>query len=87
MLAPPDVPRDQATGWHVPPRDAHALADALAEALALTDDARHAIGARAIASITDRFTAETMKRLTLEIYDDLLGTDLAGRLGAPQRNA
>ena len=40
VLAPPQVPRDQATGWHVPPRDAGALADALAEALALTDAAR-----------------------------------------------
>ena len=79
MLAPPQVSRDQATGWHVPPRDADALAEALAEALSLTDAARGAIGERAIASIAARFTAETMKRLTLEVYDELLGTDLARR--------
>ena len=44
VLAPPQVPRDQATGWHVPPRDASALAEALAEALSLTDAARDAMG-------------------------------------------
>jgi glycosyltransferase involved in cell wall biosynthesis len=87
VLAPPQVPRNEATGWHVPPRDAQALADALAEALALTDDARRAMSVRAIASIAARFTSETMKRLTLEVYDDLLGSDLAGRLAQPQRNA
>jgi glycosyltransferase involved in cell wall biosynthesis len=87
VLAPPRVPRDEATGWHVPPRDAHALADALTEALTLTDDARRAMGARAITSIAARFTSETMKRLTLEVYDDLLGTDLAGRFDQRQRNA
>ncbi len=80
VLAPPQVPRDRATGWHVPPRDVAALAEALAEALALTDDARGAMGERAIASIAARFTAETMKRHTLEVYDGLLGTDLARRL-------
>jgi len=79
VLAPPQVPRDQATGWHVPPRDASALADALAEALSLTDAARDAMGTRAVASIAARFTAETMKRLTLEVYDGLLGTNMARR--------
>ena len=87
VLAPPQVPREQATGWHVPPRDATALAEALAEALALPDDARRAMSERAIASIAARFTAETMKRLTLEVYDGLLGTDLARRLGEPTRQA
>ena len=81
VLAPPHVSRDQATGWHVPPRDAAALAEALAEALALTGDARDAMGERAIASIAARFTADTMKRRTLEVYDGLLGTDLARRFG------
>jgi glycosyltransferase involved in cell wall biosynthesis len=81
VLAPPQVPRDQATGWHVPPRDAAALAEALAEALALSDDARATMGERAIASIAARFTAETMQRLTLEVYDGLLGSDMARRFG------
>lgn len=80
VLAPPNVPTDQSTGWHVPPRDAAALAESLAEALALSDDARRSMGDRAIASIAARFTAETMKRLTLEVYDSLIGTDMARRL-------
>ena len=80
VLAPPHVVRDQATGWHVPPRDAAALAEALAEALALSGNARDAMGERAIASIAARFTADTMKRRTLEVYDGLLGTEMARRL-------
>jgi glycosyltransferase involved in cell wall biosynthesis len=80
VLAPPHVPPSEATGWHVPPRDATALAAALSEALALPDDARRAMGERAVASITARFTLETMKRQTLAVYDGLLGTDMARRL-------
>jgi glycosyltransferase involved in cell wall biosynthesis len=87
VLAPPNVPTDQATGWHVPPRDAAALAESLAEALALSDDARRSMGDRAIASIAARFTAETMKRLTLEVYDGLIGSDMAQRLGQPKPDA
>ncbi len=79
VLAPPRVAAAEATGWHVPPRDASALASALAEALALTGDARRAMGERAIASIAARFTLETMKRQTLAVYDSLLGTDMARR--------
>jgi glycosyltransferase involved in cell wall biosynthesis len=71
----------------VPPRDAAALAEALAEALALPDDARRAMGERAIASIAARFTSETMKRLTLEVYDGLLGSDLARRFRALRQMA
>lgn len=79
VLAPPEIPRDQATGWHVPPRDAAAMADALADALAMSDAQHDAMGARAIASIAARFTVEAMQRQTLEVYDGLLGTDLARR--------
>ncbi len=79
VLAPPYVAPHEATGWHVPPRDASALAAALAEALALTPDTRRAMGDRAIASIAARFTLETMKRQTLEVYDGLLGTYMARR--------
>jgi glycosyltransferase involved in cell wall biosynthesis len=81
VLAPPQVPADAATGWHVPPRDVPALADALAQALALSGDARRAMGDRAAASIAARFTLETMKRQTLEVYDRLIGSDMARRFG------
>jgi glycosyltransferase involved in cell wall biosynthesis len=79
VLVPPDVPRDQATGWHVPPRDASALADALAEALAMPDAERNAMSVRAIASIAARFTVDAMQRQTLAVYDGILGTDMARR--------
>jgi glycosyltransferase involved in cell wall biosynthesis len=79
VLVPPDVPRDQATGWHVPPRDASALADALAEALAMPDAERNAMSVRAIVSIAARFTVDAMQRQTLAVYDGILGTDMARR--------
>ncbi len=77
VLAPPEVSREQATGWHVPPRDAVALAGAIAEALAMRDADRQAMGARATASIAARFTVAAMQRQTLAVYDGLLGTRLA----------
>lgn len=79
VLAPPDVSPEQATGWHVPPRDAGALAAVLADALAMPEEARRAMGARAIRSIADRFTVEAMQHDTLEVYDGLLGTKMAAR--------
>lgn len=79
VLAPPEVPREEATGWHVPPNDAPAIAAAIAEALAMPDDQRQAMSARAIASIAARFTVAAMQRQTLEVYDSLLGTHLAAR--------
>ena len=82
VLAPPQVPADQATGWHVPPRDVETLAAALAEALAMPDDTRRAMAARAVASIAVRFTVEAMQRQTLEVYDRLLGTELAQRFNS-----
>ena len=79
VLAPPEVASDERTGWHVPPGDAAALADAIAEALAMPEAAREAMGTRAIASIAARFTVDAMQRQTLAAYDSLLGTDLAKR--------
>ncbi len=71
---------DKATGWLVPPSDAARLADALAAALVLTPEERTSMGARARAHVTESFSLAGMKRQTLEVYDQLLGTHLA----APQ---
>ncbi len=79
VLAPPEVALHERTGWHVPPGEAPALADAIAEALAMPEAAREAMGTRAIASIAARFTVDAMQRQTLAAYDSLLGTDLAKR--------
>ena len=68
---------EAATGWLVPPGDARALAGALEEALALTGADRAAIGARARANVTSRFTLAAMQENTLAVYDSLPGTTLA----------
>jgi glycosyltransferase involved in cell wall biosynthesis len=67
------------TGWLVPPRDTDALADRIAQALALIPTERAEIGARARAHVAASFTLERMQGLTLAVYDELLGTDLAER--------
>ncbi|MGD9805718.1 MAG: glycosyltransferase family 4 protein [Hyphomicrobiaceae bacterium] len=67
------------TGWLVPPSDPDALAHALGRALALTESERFDLGRRARAHVAANFTLDTMKRATLEVYDDLLGTDLSRR--------
>ena len=65
------------TGWRVPPGDAPALADALALALHLPQDARTAIGQRGRARVMGRFLAGDLQQATLRVYDGLLGTNLA----------
>lgn len=75
VAAPPDVPASLRTGWRVPPGDAESLADALAEALALTTEERDALAARARANAR-RFSLEQMTAATLEVYGRLLGRKL-----------
>lgn len=72
VLAPPEVGRDKRTGWRVPPRDAHALADALFEALMASHDTRDAIGRRGRAHALANFSLDAMKRKTLGVYHSLL---------------
>lgn len=69
-----------ATGWLVPPGDPEALAEALVRALSLANLERESLGRRAREHVASNFTLEAMKRKTLEVYDELLATDLAGRL-------
>ena len=79
MLAVPTAAASAATGWLVPPGDAAALADSLAEALALTDAERTEIGGRARRHVLAHFTLEAMQRQTLAVYDRLLGSALERR--------
>jgi glycosyltransferase involved in cell wall biosynthesis len=69
----------EATGWLVPSNDPDALAVALDQALALTEQERSALGMRARAHVASNFTLDAMKRATLAVYDELLETDLASR--------
>lgn len=76
VLAEPAAPKDAVTGWLVPPSDAGALAERLAEALAMAPAERSAMGARARAHVAEEFTVAAMQRRTLAVYDGLLGSVL-----------
>jgi len=82
ILASPVFPADAATGWLVPPGNAAALADRLAEALALSDAARAEIGRRARRHVLANFTIAAMQSRTLAVYDRLLGSILERRFSA-----
>ena len=60
------------TGWLVPPGDARALAEAIAEAMTLGPEARIAHAERAIEHVRRHFNALTMAARTLQVYDEIL---------------
>ncbi|MGH6968731.1 MAG: glycosyltransferase family 4 protein [Stellaceae bacterium] len=61
------------TGWLVPPGDAEALGDAVADALALAAGGRSQLAARAIAHVRANFTTAVMTARTIAVYQELLG--------------
>lgn len=73
------VLRDE-TGWLVKPGDTHALAQALAEAMALSDRQRAILATRAMAHVAANFTVETMCAQTLDVYAEVM--ERAGRNAA-----
>jgi glycosyltransferase involved in cell wall biosynthesis len=77
VLGRPGVAADRATGWLVPPEDPERLADAIAEALAMSPDEHARMGARARTHVLNAFSLQQMKQQTLQVYDSLLGTKLA----------
>jgi glycosyltransferase involved in cell wall biosynthesis len=79
VLAPPDVPPHERTGWRIPPADADALAEAVGAALGLGASARIALGARARAHVERHFSLERMVASTLEVYSELLHGRFARR--------
>ena len=74
-----DAQRDGAgfTGWLIPAGNSEALAAKIALALKLTPDERSAIAARAHARVSALFELAEMQSKTLQVYDELLGTELA----------
>ena len=72
----PDVMVDGDTGFLVPPRDHHALADRLVQLLK-DDGLRTRMGAAALARARERFTVERMVEGTAAVYARLAGTDRA----------
>lgn len=73
VLAPPQVAPQERSGWHVPPDDAAALAEALREALALRPSARDALARRARLHVERHFSLASMVNDTLDVYCALLG--------------
>lgn len=72
VLTPEVVGAGAATGFGVAVDDASALAAAMANMLALSDDARAAMGARGRANVAAHFSVEAMADATLAIYARLL---------------
>lgn len=62
---------DGVTGILTPPGDVEAIADAIASLMAMSGSERAAIGARARSRIEQRYSADSMRRATLEAYADL----------------
>jgi glycosyltransferase involved in cell wall biosynthesis len=77
VLSPPLARPEAVTGWLVAPNDAAALANRLAEALAMPEDERLKMGSRARAHVLEHFSLPAMKTATLKVYDEILGTALA----------
>lgn len=65
------------TGVLVPPGDAAALAGAIGSILAMPEEERHAIGARARASVLSQYTTGAMQQATLDVYDEILKSSAA----------
>ena len=72
----PEYDQSGTTGWLVAPGDALELAEAIGAVLSLDEGRYSAMAARAIENAHSNFTLEQMKRLTLSVYDDLLGSEL-----------
>jgi glycosyltransferase involved in cell wall biosynthesis len=72
------------TGWLVPPNDPAELAGALELALALPEDARARLAARARRLVERQFGLETMAASTAAVYSELLAGQQA-RHDAPAR--
>ena len=64
------------TGWLVPPGDAEALAQAMAEAIAAGPDRRVAMGEAGMARARRLYSVEAMCQATLDVYATVLGGGL-----------
>jgi glycosyltransferase involved in cell wall biosynthesis len=85
VLSPPGTAHEAATGWLVPPGDPLARAGRLREALTLADEVRQAMGVRARTHVLERFSLEGMKRQTLRVYDELIGSQLVRAFDQAQK--
>ncbi len=65
---------ENVTGWLVPPGDSTALALAIKKAISLDENKRAVLARKATDNIRENFSAETMCRKTLDVYDEVLSS-------------
>jgi glycosyltransferase involved in cell wall biosynthesis len=63
------------TGWMVAPKDASALAEAIAKGLGVTGSARERIAEEAINNVRRHFSRTAMCAKTLDVYDEVLRSE------------
>jgi len=78
----PEIVEEGVNGLLVPPRDAHALADAILRALR-DADLRTRMGAAGFARVNERFTVEKMVAGTAAVYARVAGTGHAADTARP----
>lgn len=74
---PKETLLENETGWLCKPGDADSMAEALAKALSLGEEARGQLATKAIANVREHFSKDTMCAKTLMVYDEVL--NLQGR--------
>lgn len=79
LLSSAEQPENR-TGWLVPPSDPARLADAIQAALSLSPSERTAMGQLARRHVLAHYTLSEMKRQTLAVYDQLIGSSLEAAL-------
>ena len=72
VLAPPDAPAEERTGWIVPPDDAAGLAAAIEAALTLGASAREAVRRRSRTRVAGLYSLERMRDAMLGVYAEAL---------------
>ena len=70
------------TGWLYPPQDATALADAIAQALAMDPSERAHMGLAARVRVRSIFTVDAMQAATLRVYERAAGRPFAHAVNA-----
>lgn len=71
------------TGWHVPPSDPDALAQAIEEALALDPSQRAILATRSMAHVAAHFTKDIMAEKTLGVYAEILQNSMKTKKSDP----
>ncbi len=71
------------TGWHVPPSDPDALAQAMHEALSLDPSQRAILATRSMAHVAAHFTKDIMADKTLSVYAEVLKNSISAKKPEP----